>query len=376
MQKLDQGEQTFEMLWDCRFCGTTKLLGLKDRHCPNCGGAQDPAWRYFPSEADMKFIETPRFSGADLICPACQQPNSADSKFCHECGADLTNAKQAERIEGIATGVEGAKGDSPDVVLKRFQAQQAAIALKTKPQARKVLGLPIGCVALLAVLIVGFLTFLFLSNSKINSTLVVSDLQWKRTLEVESFASRAAGACQSSVPSDAYDQNCYRKQSGSHQEYVRTDNVCHNESVQVQCGYEYSDNGNGSGSRKPKYCSEQKQVCRDEKIYRSVPDYGTWCDYKADRWGADRTLTSSGGAKDSPAWPLFNPIKTGNTLGAEREGKRTEVYKVFFKDKDGKAFNFNPGSFNAYSTFHLGSHYNIQFNRLGDAFWDTLKPVG
>src|SRR5688572_28230933 len=43
------GEQVFQMLWDCRFCGTSKLLGLDHRHCPNCGAAQDPEWRYFPA---------------------------------------------------------------------------------------------------------------------------------------------------------------------------------------------------------------------------------------------------------------------------------------------------------------------------------------
>src|SRR5262245_45196614 len=26
------GEQVYEMLWDCRFCGTTKLLGVEHRH--------------------------------------------------------------------------------------------------------------------------------------------------------------------------------------------------------------------------------------------------------------------------------------------------------------------------------------------------------
>ena len=37
-------ERVYEMLWDCAFCGTQKLLGLQHRHCPSCG-AEDLRWK-------------------------------------------------------------------------------------------------------------------------------------------------------------------------------------------------------------------------------------------------------------------------------------------------------------------------------------------
>src|SRR5437762_10126400 len=81
------GEQVYQMLWDCRFCGTTKLLGVEHRHCPNCGAAQDPAWRYFPSNEDLKVVKDPKYqyAGVDKICPFCGQPNSAAANFCKDC---------------------------------------------------------------------------------------------------------------------------------------------------------------------------------------------------------------------------------------------------------------------------------------------------
>ena len=56
------GAGTYQMLWDCKFCGTQKLLGVTHRHCPNCGAAQDPERRYFPAEADMVALENVTWS--------------------------------------------------------------------------------------------------------------------------------------------------------------------------------------------------------------------------------------------------------------------------------------------------------------------------
>jgi hypothetical protein len=35
------GDPTYEMFWDCGFCGTTRLLGKTHRHCPGCGWSLD-----------------------------------------------------------------------------------------------------------------------------------------------------------------------------------------------------------------------------------------------------------------------------------------------------------------------------------------------
>jgi ribosomal protein S27AE len=88
---------TYQMLWDCNYCGTKKLLGLTHRFCPNCGAAQADTARYFPAEEDKIEVKQHRYSGADRICAACQTPNSAKAEFCTQCGAPLSAAAHAKR---------------------------------------------------------------------------------------------------------------------------------------------------------------------------------------------------------------------------------------------------------------------------------------
>ncbi len=92
---------TYQMLWDCPYCGSEKLLGLDHRHCPTCGAPQDPARRYFPSEADKIAVVDHRFSGADRVCPSCQTPNAATCEFCGNCGTPLSEAAE-DRCRGLS----------------------------------------------------------------------------------------------------------------------------------------------------------------------------------------------------------------------------------------------------------------------------------
>ena len=41
---------TYQMLWDCSYCDSKKLLGITHRHCPGCGAPQDPSKRYYPKD--------------------------------------------------------------------------------------------------------------------------------------------------------------------------------------------------------------------------------------------------------------------------------------------------------------------------------------
>ena len=57
-------ESTFEMLWDCKFCGQKKLLGLTHRFCAGCGAPQDPAARYFPADHEKVAVKDSPFVGS------------------------------------------------------------------------------------------------------------------------------------------------------------------------------------------------------------------------------------------------------------------------------------------------------------------------
>jgi hypothetical protein len=64
--KISGDGKVYEMLWDCKFCGTKKLLGKTHRFCPNRRPA--PIRRYFP--ADRKVVVQDRvFVGADKSAP-------------------------------------------------------------------------------------------------------------------------------------------------------------------------------------------------------------------------------------------------------------------------------------------------------------------
>lgn len=349
------GEQTFQMLWDCKFCDTTKLLGMDHRHCPNCGAAQDPEWRYFPAEADMKFVTNPKFSGADRVCPFCQEANSADSKFCKSCGGDLSTAKEAVRKDSVSTGLEGAQGVRDDLVKKKFDAEQAAIkgtSAKAGLRANKWL---VGCAILFVVACLGIGgTLLVLSQKKTAHTLTVTALSWERTISTEKFVTQKGDDWRSSLPGGAYNLSCSLKDK------------CHTETIQVECGYDYVDKGDGSGSRKVKYCPQDKQVCEQQ-------DY---CSYSVDKWVFGRDIKASGGPNDPLAWPAFNPSLTSG-IGAEREKNRNEVLNVVFKDSDGgQTQTYNPKDEATWRTYKMGQAYTVDVNGLGAVLWESMKSAG
>ncbi len=349
------GEKVFQMLWDCRFCGTPKLLGLDHRHCPNCGAAQDPEWRYFPSDADMKLVTDPgyAYAGTDRVCPFCGQPNSAAAKFCKECGGDLSGAKGAATQDGASSGLEGVTGDRPDVVLNKFQKEQAAIKV-AEGGGRKGISrgqaILIAIVALAVVLIGGLIT---LSNSRYTTTLAVSGMSWERVITVERYERTPGSGWRDSMPAGANTISCEIRQRA------------YNETERYVCGREYRDRGDGSGSYVDKYCTRNKTVYRSE----------SWCSYYVDSWNFNRNIKASGGPDDPLIWPNFSPVQTFG-LGAERERSRTETLTVLFKEIDNNEnHTYNPKAESAWRDFNIGQKYSVEINRLEQEQWNTLKRV-
>ncbi len=348
------GEKVFQMLWDCRFCGTKKLLGVDMRHCPNCGAAQDPQWRYFPSEADKKAVSDPNYTyaGVDEICPFCGQPNSAAAKFCKDCGGDLSNAKAAALHANLVTDLgEEAPGVVEDVALKNAQQQQAAIKAANKPRGLSrtqiiVLGI--------AALLIGIGAVIgFLALSKHAAAFSVSNLSWERVINVEQYNALPGSNWQDSVPAGAYNRTCSAK--------LRS----HEETYTESCGQERVDNGDGSFSERPKTCTRSRTV--------SVQD--TYCNYTVNRWVPLTPLTTSGGPSDPLVWANF--ISSQNTIiGAQRESSRIQTLNVVFTDiKSNKPYTYNPKDENQWRSFQPGQQYDIQVNGLNIPDWNSLKSA-
>jgi hypothetical protein len=280
--------KTYEMLWSCEFCGAKKLLGKTHRHCPECGAAQDPARRYFPSEEEKVAVEDHVFVGADVHCPACKAAMGAAAKHCAECGSALEGGAAVARV-----------ADAPAVKPK---------PPPTKRRSRK--GLVIGLVfAGLGVLSILFVVLALWTEEKQLTTIGHT---WQREIRIEAFGPKAESEWCSSMPGDAYSVSRSREVRSYNS--VKTGESCSTRRV---------DNGDGTFT--------EKEECTPE--YRQEPVYDDKCSYTVDRWSYARSATASGRSlAEIPVWPQPMLRAAGTTVGSEREGGRVETYTVHFGD--------------------------------------------
>jgi hypothetical protein len=305
--------KTYEMLWDCQFCGTKKLLGKTHRHCPNCGAAQDPKSRYYPSDAEKVAVEDHVYHGADRVCPSCQTPNSAAAQHCGNCGSALAGAKEVARRKAQAgtsfagETVKDAKREQAE--LKAAAAGAAPAAVKKPSKRNKIIAIAGGVGALL----VGLVVLLTWTRE---GQVEVKGHSWAREIAIEKFGPQSDSAWCDQMPADAYRVSRSRE--------VRS----HNKVPDGEdCHTVREDNGDGTFSE-----SEQ---CTTR--YRDEPVYDDHCRFTVDRWARGRSVLAKGAAlTPAPAWPAVNITRPGQCIGCEREGPRTEKYLVSLADDKGK----------------------------------------
>ncbi len=349
-------EGVYEMLWDCKFCGTTKLLGKTHRFCPNCGAAQDPAARYFPSDEDKVAVHEHVYVGADLICPACSTLNAGNAKFCQNCGSPLDNAQAASTLgqRAAASGQAFVSSGSRDIVKEQFDTEQARIA--AEEQARKwrqrrpyiIGGVGVAVIALIALFV-----WLLTPNA---AQISVSGHHWERTIGIQEYTALREGSWDESVPGDSYSRSCYERQRGSRQV----------DTGQRECTSVQIDNGDGT--------FRQEQQCRP--IYRDEPVYDTWCDYTVDRWiDITPAVTRGTSLEDTPRWAEVRlNTCSGTRLGCQRESGRVEAYTVEFTDTNSSAnYECTFDSESLWRSYSLNSSWDAQVRRLGGLDCDSVQ---
>jgi hypothetical protein len=332
----------YEMLWDCRFCGQKKLLGLTHRHCPNCGAPQNADARYFPSDADKVPAKEHEYFGADLRCTHCGVANGKNSKHCAGCGAPLERAPEiARREDQLDTGAGFASVDAapahtePAVVTELPTAEfvepvpgvagPAAQAATAPPRAapataRAVVAQPpkgrsttrtvlrAGCLVVLVVVAL----VVALAVWKKPGGLSVTGHTWKREIAVERYGAVSDSAWCDQMPFAARSVTRH-KEVRSH-EKIEDGQDCHTRRV---------DRGNGTFA--------EQQECTPK--YRDEPVYSDRCSFTVDRWTKTRSETAQGtSVNDAPKWPATSLTRPGTCEGCEREGARTETYTVTFRD--------------------------------------------
>jgi hypothetical protein len=299
------------MLWDCRFCGTKRLLGLTHRHCPNCGGPQNSEERYFPSDAEKVPVQNHVYFGADVLCAHCGAANSKNAKHCGGCGAPLEGARDVARRQDqvVGAGETFAGQSSADARRERTGAAQPVAAPTAPPKSSAGRFIAVGC---LTVIVIGIAFAAVLVLWKRDNAFSVTGHTWKREIAIEQLGPVSESSWCESTPADA--RGVSRRREVRSHEQVRDGETCRTRKV---------DNGNGTFS--------EHQECTPK--YRDEPVYGDKCYYTVNRWHVARSASAQGASlADSPRWPA---AALGST---EREGARTETYTVDLQDSAAKQF--------------------------------------
>ncbi len=345
---------TYQMLWDCKYCGTKKLLGLTHKFCPSCGAAQDATARYFPSDEEAIAVQDHEYTGADKKCGNCGTPNAAKAEFCTQCGSPMKDARTVS-LRSEQTVAEGTAfaADSKAEARKDFEAQKAGLtgAASTPPEEQsapnKKKWYIIGGVAGAAVvaLIAGF----FISRSV---DVRVESHNWERSVKIEAYKARSESSWCDAKPFDAY-------MVVSKREVRSYDKVADGET----CDMVRVDKGDGT--------FKKERRCKTK--YKDVPVYGEKCYYKVNRWSYERDITAKGGLNDAVVWPAVN-IRTGNCLGCERESGRSETFNLVLaqvKKPDKKHNCSYPEA--KWRAIPDGAVKKIQVRMIGGAKCDTLN---
>jgi hypothetical protein len=289
---------TFEMLWDCPYCGTRKLLGGTHRFCPGCGAPQDPSRRYFPADEEKVAVEGHEYVGADRVCGACGSAMSARARHCTQCGSDMTGASEVRRVEDGSRG-DAAAASAPAALLRSPRGIAAA------GRGRRGRGCLWTGLGLLGTAAIGLVVAALWTRPV---TATVTGQTWERSIAIEQYGpARESGWCDA-VPSGAYDVSRERRQ----REARRVEDGQDCTTVRV-------DQGDGT-FREDEKCTPR---------YREEAVTDDYCHYTVDRWSVERTVRATGeGADPGPRWPEARLTRQGECRGCERTAARKERYVV------------------------------------------------
>jgi hypothetical protein len=312
--EIESNGKTYEMLWDCKFCGTHKLLGKTHRFCPNCGGQQDPSWRYFPADNEKVAVENHVYVGADFVCKACHALNGAKCEYCGSCGAPLSEAAHAK--QGATRAKEEGQSFATEDLKQRQQAEQAApLAAMDKDSRSKSSRLK---VIVIGVLIVIAMTIYAFTRTEV-TTVIVTGFKWQRSIGIEMMQAVPGRTECGNQPGDAYNISQHYEQVGTRQ--VPDGETCQTRQI---------DQGDGT--------FREQQECHTR--YRSEAVMGYMCSYVVNRWAPINAALSSGDKTAAPYWPVTNINSNAGclVLGCKRETQRNEQYMLLLKSEKNRDY--------------------------------------
>ncbi|MCA9676476.1 MAG: zinc ribbon domain-containing protein [Kofleriaceae bacterium] len=308
-------DKRFQMLWDCSFCGASRLLAVTHRHCPECGGAQDQTKRYFPADGE-KVEVVDAYEGTDRACPNCKHANGAKAKHCASCGAPLDDAAAvATRQDQVAKTAAGFGADD---------AKRAEAELTGKPKAAPIKKRgPWRLISILVVIGMAVFAIWFMCIRKRSAEMEVTAQRWQRVIPIEEYREVEEEDWQDHLPTSARTLSCRDKQFDSRK-------VPDGEDCQVR----RVDKGDGT--------FQEKKECTPK--YKSEPINKPWCRYAIYRWTQIDEKSAQGDGAGERTWPDTG-VKPGPQVpGARREGTRKETFVIELKEaKGGKTHRCDVG---------------------------------
>lgn len=295
------------MLWDCKYCGQKKLLGLTHRFCASCGGPQDPSARYFPPDHEKVPVQNHPYVGADVHCPACHQPMSRAVKCCTNCGSPLDRGAEVARRADQYVPPPGQAPYPPYPGQAPYPyPAQAPMPLKKSNVGKIILGIFAGFFAL----VIGLVLLAILWKKE--GVFAVTGHTWERSIAIERYEAVRRSVWCDEVPSSARVVSRHREKRGTEK---KPDGET--------CATRKKDMGNGT----------YKEVKECTPKYKETPIYADKCDIDVTEWHQSRTAAAKGTSmSDTPKWPDSGVRGGGTCLGCEREGSRSEHYVVLFSD--------------------------------------------
>ncbi|MBN2497156.1 MAG: hypothetical protein JXR96_21365 [Deltaproteobacteria bacterium] len=314
--------------WDCPYCGMKGIRG-PETVCPGCGAKRDKDVKfYLPEDAkeitDEEELASAR-EGPDWHCGFCGVDNKASEDKCKRCGAARSDGGHRE-VKVI-----------PD------QPAEKPAPVKSAPASK---GGKAGLFIFLAILVaigLGLYFFVFRTHTE---TLEVTGHAWERSVAIEKFKTVTEEKWEHEVPKGA-------------REISRREEVFKVEKIQkgterVKTGVK--DLGNG----------RFEDVYEDKPVYEEQKVYKKKVKFEIERWQPERSAKASGQDLE-PKWPEFQ------LRGQEREGQRTEVYKVLLKSSEGEARNWVAPNEQTWKTYQKGQSYHAEVRASGEI--SELKPA-
>lgn len=349
----------YEMLWDCKFCSTTKLLGKSQKFCPNCGAPQDPEMRYFPSDEEKVAVKDHKYEGADKTCPACGSLVAANVEYCTRCGSPQTEAAQV-RLQKTRERAQNAQFATEDLDARQVEEFKVATG-QVKPEAQgglKPLHIVLGVVA---VAVIGFILYTIFATREVSA--YVTDYKWQRVVHVQELRAVSGSAECGREPIGAYGIDRRYEQVGSRQVKVGE-----------ECRVQQIDQGDGT--------FRERRVC--DPVYESEPVMGYMCYYTINTWVDRQDLTSAGTKAQALEWPLTQLNSSGRCascansnstacLSCQRESGRDEKYILVLKGDDDRVFEC-PVSYEEWESTPLETAFKLDVGRvLGGARCGSLE---